>query len=127
MHHAPLKLSQLWPCSPSTQNSSILSTYVPQVHLGYDFRASRSRAGVREQGGGKPKKSKKPDPEAVLRFLRGLTTDQVLQDVELELTQYGDGPQVLRNRVALALKAGPGAIRKLYQLFDKDGNNEIDE
>lgn len=47
--------------------------------------------------------------------------------MELELTQYGDGPQVLRNRVALALKAGPGAIRKLYQLFDKDGNNEIDE
>jgi hypothetical protein len=33
--------------------------------------------------------------------------------------------QVLRNRVALALKSGPGAVRRWFSCFDMDGNNEV--
>lgn len=86
------------------------------VALGYERGASKSRQGLRNRQMGAHAKAHvktKPDPDEVQRFMSRLTSDHVVQ--------------VLKNRVALALKAGPGAIRKWFALFDKDGDNQIDE
>jgi Ca2+-binding EF-hand superfamily protein len=86
------------------------------VTLGYQRGVSLSRQGLRNRQTGGTEKSKvksKPDPSEVSRFMHRLTAENVAQ--------------VLKNKVALALKAGPGAIRRWFALFDKDGNKEIDE
>ena len=85
------------------------------VSLGFNRGDSKSRQGLRDRQNGASEKSAKkvkPDPDEVQRFMERMTPENVIQ--------------VLKNRVALALKAGPGAIRKWFSLFDKDGNNEID-
>lgn len=86
------------------------------VVLGWERGDSKSRQGLRNRqmsGSDKAKVKAKPDPDEVPKFMSRLTPENVIQ--------------ILKNRVALALKAGPGAIRKWFCLFDKDGNNEIDE
>jgi len=94
----------------------IAEAHSQTVALGYQRGESLSRKGLRNRQTGGTEKSKakiKPDPGEVPHFMSRLTPENVVQ--------------VLKNRVALALKAGPGAIRKWFELFDKDGNNEIDE
>ena len=85
------------------------------VQIGYVRNQSKSRQGLRDRQTGGSEKAHvktKPEPGEVEKFMANLTSENVIQ--------------ILKNRVALALKSGPGAIRKWFSLFDKDGNNEID-
>ena len=92
----------------------IADTLSQTVQLGYVRGGSKSRAGLRERQTGsteKAHKKTKPDASEVPKFMSKLTPEQVIQ--------------VLKNRVALALQMGPGAIRKWLSLFDKDGRQSI--